>query len=86
MDIATFAVGSTGTSLVDVDIEGKSVIPSLRGPGPVFIKLAEIKISLKPQVLVSNLRPFLVSEWVGIHEILETKFGLRIGLKVKTGT
>ena len=57
----------------------------LSNPGPVFIKLAEIKISLKSQVLVSNLRPFLVSEWVGIHEIFETKFGLRIGLKVKTG-
>ena len=30
-------------------------------PGPVFIKLAETKFCLKSQVLVSNLRLFLVS-------------------------
>ena len=31
-------------------------------PGPVFIKLAETKFSLKSQVLVSNLGLFLVSD------------------------
>ena len=56
------------------------------GPGPVFLKLAETKFCLKSQVLVSNLRLFLVSNLLPIHKIVETKFSLRFGLKLKTGT
>ena len=55
------------------------------GPGPVFIKLAETKFCLKFQVLVSNLRLFLVSDLLAIHKIVETKFSPRFGLKLKTG-
>ena len=51
------------------------------GSGPVFIKLAETKFCLKSQVLVSNLRLFLVSDLLAIHRIVETKFSL----KLKTG-
>ena len=54
-------------------------------PGPVLIKLAETKFCLKSQVLVSNLRLFLVSNLLAIHKIVETKFILRFGLKLKTG-
>ena len=45
--------------------------------GPVFIKLAETKFCLKSQVLVSNL--------LAVPKIVETKFSLRFGLKLKTG-
>ena len=34
------------------------------------------------QVLVSNLRLFLVSNLLAIHKIVETKFSLRFGLKL----
>ena len=54
------------------------------GHRPVFIKLAETKFCLKSQVLVSNLRLFLVSDLLAIHKIVETKFSLRFGLKLKT--
>ena len=54
--------------------------------GPVFIKLAETKFYLKSQVLVSNLRLFLVSNVLAIHIIVETKFNLKFGIKLKTGT
>ena len=55
-------------------------------PGPVFIKLAETKFSLKSQVLVSNLRLFFGLRLVAIHKIVETKFSLRFGLRLKTST
>ena len=51
-----------------------------RKPGPVFIKLVETKFCVKSQVLVSNLRLFLVSNLLAIHKIVETKFSLRFGL------
>ena len=54
-------------------------------PGPVFIKLAESKFCLKSQVLVSNLRLFLVSNLLAIHKIVETKSETKFGLKPKTG-
>ena len=59
--------------------------PNIVSSGPVFIKLAETKFCLKSQVLVSNLRLFLVSNLLAIHKIVETKFSLRFGLKLKTG-
>ena len=52
--------------------------------GPIFIKLAEAKNSLKSQLLVSNLRPFLISVSLLFIKYSRLVFGLSFGLKVET--
>ena len=51
----------------------------VKEPGAVFIKLAEIKFCLKSETAFGL-------KLVAIHKIVETKFNLRFGLKLKTGT
>ena len=53
-----------------------SILTDLQVPVPVFINNAETKFCLKSCVLVSSRRPFLISNYLALHKIVETKLCL----------